>query len=277
MKNYIYAATALFTLGLAAPQVRANNILFSFTPTTDTTSNPTSGNLGTNTVTYKDGGTGDNGGGADLATAYGFDCGSSANNASGAAVCASGTNYQNNYNTTNDKSNLYGFTGGGLGLANNNTSGYVDEIPNVGFVQVDFSSVITALKAAGDTINDVVVTVSNVNQGWNAWGSNTLGTLDPSGTGTYYTQNGLGAPGGSGLGTINNVLTISGTQLATLESEEYLGISGAANCDVELTSIEVQYTAGTQGGSAPEPSTVVLMGFALLGLGVAGKKLQRRA
>jgi hypothetical protein len=269
--NYIYAAAALFVVGMVAPEARANDILFSFTPTTDTTTPNNSGNLGSSTQTYKDGGTGDNGGGAYLAAAYGFDCGPTSGSD---AVCASGTGNplpsNTNYNVTGDKPNLYGFSGGGLGLANNTNSGNVDEIPNVGFIQIDFSGVITSLLAAHDTIQNVTVNVTNINTGWNLFAGNTLGTLDGTG-GSSFT-----AIGGNGYGTATQEV-ITGTQLASLEADKYLGISAAANCDVELSSIQINYTSGTGQGSAPEPATCVLMGFALVGMGLAGRKLRRRS
>jgi hypothetical protein len=42
-----------------------------------------------------------------------------------------------------------------------------------------------------------------------------------------------------------------------------------SDCEVEIGTFGITYT--------PEPATLVLMGGALLGLGVAGKKLRRRS
>ena len=98
------------------------------------------------------------------------------------------------------------------------------------------------------------------NVGWNLYTSATLGTLEGT-DGTFE---------GSFTNTTPQV--ISGTNLSTmlLGTKDYIGITASPNCDVEIASIQVDYTNG-----APEPGTLVLMGCALLGLGVAGKKLRR--
>jgi PEP-CTERM motif len=193
-----------------------------------------------------------------MVTAYGFKC----NSPSSGSLCAAGSNM--NQDDSGYATALYGFSGGGLGI-NSNTA-YHREIPNTAFIQVDFSTVVSSLRASGATINDVVVTVSNINTGWNLYSGTTPGTLEGPGGQSL-------APAGSpGFGKTTST-TITGSILTTLLTETYLGITAAVNCDVELSSIKFDYTPGNP---VPEPGTYVLMGFALVGLGVAGKKLRRR-
>jgi hypothetical protein len=202
-----------------------------------------------------------------LVTAYGFDC---SNHVSASTFCA----YTGNPSLSDATfdTDLYGFgsgnNNGGLGIYGNDTYGYVNEIPRTSFVQLDFSTVTNALQASGASIQWIKVSVSNINTGWNLFSSSTPGTLESS-------------TGGQSIGDegTNTSYTFSGSKLNTLLTENaghagFLGVTAAVNCDVELTGFTVDFIPGT---STPEPSTCLLMGLALVGMGVAGTRLRKRS
>jgi len=239
---------------MAVPQARANEVLFTFAPAANTTNTNTLGALGSASTgnAFKDSGTGDNGGGIYSVNVLGYNCTSG-------SYCASVPNNQDTGTTA-----LYAFSGG-LGIASNNNaspSNYDYEIPRTSYIQVDFSTVIKALEAAGDTINSITVTVTNLNVGWNLFTSKNAGYLEGT--------------GGTSVGSFTTTTpeNITGIPFLTGSQTYFVGITAAVNCDVELSSISVNYTPGT---ATPEPATCALMGFALLGMGFAGKKLRRRS
>lgn len=261
MNKYVAAAT-LFVCLLAEPKGRADSMIgFSFAPSTASPS-AVSGELG-----YSQSYTNSSGTGTYLVTAYGFDC---SNHVAASTYCA----YPGNPSLTDATfgTDLYGFgsgkNNGGLGINGNDTYGYVNEIPRTSFVQVDFSTVANALQASGASIQWIKVSVSNINTGWNLYSSSTPGTLE-SGT------------GGESIGDqgMTSSYKFSGSTLNTLLTENagsagFVGITAAVNCDVQLTGFTVDFIPG---GTAPEPSSYLLMGVAMVGMGVAGKRLRKRS
>jgi hypothetical protein len=167
-------------------------------------------------------------------------------------LCANNpnTNYSADHATMYDNSN-------GIGMANNQI-GSEYEIPNNEFVQVDFSQVVSKLKTLGDTATTITFSVSNIVTAWSLYTSSVAGELEGSG-GAQLVNN-------AGTGTTTYTFNVS-----QLPSDNLVSIIAGTNCDVVMDSVTVNYNA-----AAPEPATCLLMGFALVGLGVAGRKARRR-
>jgi hypothetical protein len=135
----------------------------------------------------------------------------------------------------------------GLGLANHYYSANsAYEIPNNEFVQLSFSQVPNLASAT------IAFQMTDIVQGWRIFGSNSAGILGPT-----LLQS----------GSDSNLDTL----VSTAATYKYVDVIAAANCETVLNNLQIS-TTGT-----PEPTTSVLTGLALGILGIAGKKLRRRA
>jgi hypothetical protein len=229
---------------MAVPQMRADTVLFNLA------GGPSSG-AGTASFTYTALSTS---GLTDSLTINGYACYNSSGNSVSQCIDAA------TYNDSTSHTATLGTAGGGLEMSSG-------EIPQNDFVQVDFSG----LTKQGFTITSVKVTMVDVIDGWDIYGSAVKGELASAST-TPLSQ------GTDGTGGTSNINSNYPTSLATTISAtsswaipNYLSITALqTDCHTEVASISVTY-------STPEPATFVLMGFALVGMGIAGKKLRRRS
>jgi hypothetical protein len=143
----------------------------------------------------------------------------------------------------------------GLGLANNN-----DEIGPTDFVVLDFANTVVP---TGNTITSVAFTLNidvtepkGAISDWVIYGENSNGTatlLD------------------SGPMTPLGVIAVANTTTSALYTNYLIGIEGDCEIDVE----QVALTYGSS--KTPEPSTFVMAGMALIGLGLTMKKRQQKS
>jgi hypothetical protein len=136
----------------------------------------------------------------------------------------------------------------GLGLANDYySSNKAYEIPINEFVQLDFSQV-PNLKTA-----TIQFQMTDIVDGWRIYGSNNSGML-----GSNLLQS----------GSDSNLDTL----VSSAASYKYVDVIAGTDCETLLNKLDVSTTTST-----PEPTTSMLTGLALAGLGIAGKKLRRSA
>jgi hypothetical protein len=182
--------------------------------------------------------------------ATGYSCGSSS------WVLCSGTT---NTNYSGDTADLYqdadglGMSGSGNTIDQSGIPANEQEIPNDQFVQVDFSTLIN--KVGASNIKDIKFTVTDIVDSWSLYAATPSepGRLEGNGSQSAVLVN----SDGPGVTTYTYVGT-----------DTLFSIVAGNDCHVVLTGVEVDY--------APEPGTCVLMGFALVGMGLAGKRLRRR-
>ena len=160
---------------------------------------------------------------------------------------------------------------GALGVATNSTGGE-KQIPRNDFVTVDFSNF-------KGNITSVTLNMTDVVDGWDIYstavknelasgGGNPPSPLAQGNNGDFATQAAFPT-------TSNSFITPSVNGLSTGHSTfdpttKFITVSALqADCETEIGSFSVTY-------ATPEPTTCLLMGGALLGLGLAGKKFRRR-
>lgn len=154
----------------------------------------------------------------------------------------------------------------GVGLLNDpiNQGGKTEyEIPRSEFIQVDFSHFTGAIQSVKFNFVDVI-------DGWDIYKSTTAKEFAT--TTTPVAQGGDGLQGMFNIGTTTFASPFtSGSSTVTLTSNStFLSVSALqADCETTIASLNIYYT--------PEPGTCLLMGFALVGLGVAGRKMKRRS
>jgi len=245
LKNYIYAATALLAFGMAVPQARANSAIFTLG------SSPSNGDThtGTNTTVgpfvYTDSVTGL------TIAATGYSCVGAKN-----GLCSNDptTPYGSDTAGLYQNADGLGMTGSGNKINQSGIPANEQEIPNSEFVQIDFSTLIN--KVGASNIKSITFTVTDIVDSWSLYAAtpSEKGELEGDGKGTAILVNSANS------GT---------TSYTYYGSDTLFSIVAGNQCHVVLTGIDVEY--------APEPATFVLMGFALVGMGIAGKKLRRRS
>jgi hypothetical protein len=184
-----------------------------------------------------------------------------------------GQTFCNAVPTTQEPTAALTDSAGAVGMLNGTSEA---EIPRNNFVTIDFSNFHAS-------ITSVTIGLTNIVDGWDIYSTGVKNELDSSPVDSSQFNN-QPAPvaqgnndnnGGASLTTYittsNSSFSTSTTGSSTLKpTTNFLTVTALQNdCDVEIGSISVSY--------APEPTTLVLMGGALLGLGIAGKKLRRRS
>ena len=248
LNKYIYtAALVLLTFGVTAPQARAASTVFSLT-----SGGALSG--GGSVFTYS-------GGGFTL-TLTGYTCRDSQGN--NVTLCDSVDTSTKNTTQAQGQSNTMG-----LGLTNDSQSG-TDEIPRNEFIQVDFSAV-----PANTTITSITFTMTDLVDGWDIYQSSVAGEFDSSAGGPVAQGNN----GGVSLLSFPNIAStvagngLSGSSTIITNSAGFFNVTALqSDCEAALSSVTVNFST-----SVPEPATCMLMGIALLGLGLTGKKLRARS
>lgn len=153
---------------------------------------------------------------------------------------------------------------GALGLYTNPGE---SQIPRNDFVTVDFSNF-------KGVITNVTFGMVDVVDGWDIYQTAIKNELASAG-GTPPTALAQANNGGvTGLPTTSNSTIGAGANFGSTSLNgnpgKFLTVTALqSDCEVEIGTFGITYT--------PEPATLVLMGGALLGLGVAGKKLRRRS
>ncbi len=242
LKRYLIT-TALVAFALGVPGARANTVITFGSP-----SNPlgTSQSYGTSPA---------------VITAYG-------------ETCTSITSTQTTPNTpcsaTNPTSTALYTKTDGLGLANGSNdditfsqtkTGYNQYTTTYDFVQVDFSAV--------KNLTSIQFQMSDLSAGatWAVYGSNSAGTL---GTLITSTQANWGTANST---TLNAALE----SIPTADLSLYKDYSFVVDCTPTLTQTVLLDELSITSSASPEPGTCFLMGIALAGFGVVGKKLRRRS
>jgi hypothetical protein len=240
-------AIALFVCSVAVPAALANTASFTLAPgqAGESWSNSATnsgiltlslGNIGTITLT-------------------GYSCPQT--------LCASTPTQQENQLTNGLTDNA-----GALGVATN-SSGAQSQIPRSDFVTVDFSNV----KA---NITSVTIKMTDVVDGWDIYSTTVKNEFDSAdGSPIAQGNNGVYVTLAAYPTTSNTTITPAVNGISSGSSTfdpltKFITVSALqADCETEISSLSVTY-------ASPEPTTCMLMGCALLGLGLAGKKLRRK-
>jgi hypothetical protein len=124
----------------------------------------------------------------------------------------------------------------------------------------------TSVQYSGGALISFTSSFSTGSQTIGAFGSYNSGTLTGTNTGSDTVTSGLGPYIGAGGSWDLLVTTVSG--ISVLGGGGFIGASQTTDADAIGT---VTYTY-TPAGTVPEPATLSLIGGALLGLGVLGRK-----
>ena len=249
MKKSIFATAALLVFGLAAPQVKATTTLFTLTGGSFSSVNGVANSV----LTFS------NGSGFQL-TLTGYNC-------QGQTLCDAAPTQTDTATALHDGST-------GVGMANDQ-QGTVYEIPRNEFVQVAISAT-----PSNTTITGLAFNFVSVVDGWDIYTSATAGKFSTTGTNIAQGNNQSDFTLAQDP-LINSTIAKNATTGSSTFSTNGLGFFNVsalqADCETLLNSITLTYTNTQAPPSAPEPATCVLMGAALVGLGVVRKKIGQRS
>ena len=159
----------------------------------------------------------------------------------------------------------------GLGVANSHQRGISSE--DVGFIAptdavvLDFANVKASVTTGGTTYSENQVTF-NLYQDHAGADYEVYGLVSGEVNGTGANRP-VWAPVQTGRIVAGQPLTVSTT---SLYPEYALGVT---DCAIDIESLDIRYSGATT--QAPEPGTLVLVGAALIGLGMTMRKHKRKA
>jgi hypothetical protein len=249
LKHFLVAA-ALVSFSIVVPNAHANSALFTFTPgqPNETWSSPGT-NSGVLTLSFGNLGT---------VTMTAYSCPQT--------LCNSTPTQAESQISTGLTDN-----NGGVGLFSSGSTNNEVQVPRNDFVTVDFSNFKGVVQNVSFSMVDVV-------DGWDIYSTGVKNELSSTGNITAIAQanNGAGFSKTTFPTTSNSSISAPVAGLSTgtstvVPTTSFLTVTALqADCEVEISSLNITY-------STPEPTTLILMGGALLGLGLAGKKLRRRS
>jgi hypothetical protein len=162
---------------------------------------------------------------------------------------------------SNDKSGI-GLSGGGFGLTSNN-----DQIGPTDFAIVNFTNAATY---NGQSASSVSLSLDIL-------------AKEPQGATSDWVVYGLSSPTSTSatllawgpMASLGNVTSASYGNLSNLAYYSAYAIGVIGDCEIDVTGASVTYPGTPQ--TAPEPGTFVMGGMALIGLGIAMKRRNRKA
>jgi hypothetical protein len=200
-------------------------------------------------------------GGAGYITARGYEGMFPNDPKSGIAIAASNGASQEDLTVQNDLTGTEG-----LGVANSHQSGIASQ--EVGFIAptdavvLDFASVKTSVTTGGTTYNENKVTF-NVYQDYAGADYEVYGLVRGQVNGTGANQ--------PAWAPVQTGTIVAGQPLTVITSSFYTEYAiGVTDCAIDIESVDIRYSGTTT--QAPEPGTLVLVGIALIGLGVTVRK-----
>lgn len=244
MKTQI-AISALFTAAVFLTPAHATTTLFTPNPLTNTLSDIVLYTQATGGTATTD----------SISSTVGY-TGGLPGSVSGSGPSSSQTLTEN----SNDKSGI-GLSGGGFGLTSS------DEIGPTDFAIVNFTNAATYNGQSASSVSlslDILV-------------------KEPQGATSDWVVYGLSSPTSTSatllawgpMANLGNVTTASYGSLSNLAYYSAYAIGVIGDCEIDVTGASVTY--GTQTQTAPEPGTFVMGGMALIGLGMAMKRRNRKA